>query len=133
MGIPRRDTRVRDTRVIVAQLVEHVLRLRHRNYYPELRFMETIEITVILMAIFSAECDGKPLSALGLAKHLEMPRATLLRRLAFLESRGEIRREAQGLRVNAAIFATPSRDQAIRRLRQTIIDAGNALSSIDAD
>ena len=127
MGIPRRDTRL-----IVAQLLADVLRLRHRNYYPELRFMETVEVTVILMAIFSAECNGKPLSALGLSKHLEMPRATLLRRLSFLEAKGEIRREAQGLRVNAAIFAPLSRDETIRRLRQTIIDAGVALSSIDA-
>jgi hypothetical protein len=128
MGIPRRDTRL-----IVAQLLADVLRLRHRNYYPELRFMETVEVTVILMAIFSAECNGKPLSALGLSKHLEMPRATLLRRLSFLEAKGEIRREAQGLRVNAAIFAPLSRDETIRRLRQTVIDAGAALSSIDTD
>jgi DNA-binding IclR family transcriptional regulator len=119
--------------MIVAQLLDDVLRLRHHQYYPELRFMETVEITVILMAIFSAECKGKPLTALGLSKHLEMPRATLLRRLSFLESKGEIRREAQGLRVNAEIFAGSSRDETIRRLRQTIINAGTALSKIDAD
>lgn len=128
MGIPQRNTRV-----IVAQLVEDVLRARHRSYYPELPFMVTIEITVILMAIFSAECSGKPLSALGLSKHLEMPRATLLRRLSFLVSKGEIRREGQRLRVNPAIFATPSRDEAIRDLRQTIIDAGRALAEMAAD
>jgi DNA-binding IclR family transcriptional regulator len=124
--------RRRNARVIVAQLLADVLRLRHRAYYPELRFIETVEITVILMAIFSAECDGKPLTALGLAKHLEMPRATLLRRLSFLEAKGEIRRGAEGFRVNATIFATPSRDEAIRGLRQTIIDAGNALSKLQA-
>ena len=123
----------RNIRVIIAQLLADVLRLRHRDYYPELPFMETVEISVILMTIFSAECNGKPLSALGLSKHLEMPRATLLRRLSFLESRGEIRREAQRLRVNAAIFATSSRDQTIRRLRQTVINAGAALSQIDTD
>ena len=119
--------------MIVAQLLADVLRLRHRNYYPELRFMETVEITVILMAIFSAECNGKPLTALGLSKQLEMPRATLLRRLSFLESKGEVRREAQSLRVNAAIFATPSRDEAMRHLRQTVINAGTALSQMDTD
>ena len=128
MGIPQRDTRV-----IVAQVLADVLRLRHRTYYPELRFMETVEITVILMAIFWAECNGKPLTALGLSKHLEMPRATLMRRLSFLASKGEIRRGAQGLRLNASIFATPSRDEAIRSVRRTIIDAGNALSKVDTD
>jgi DNA-binding IclR family transcriptional regulator len=114
-------------------LLAEVLRLRHRDYYHELRFMETVEITVIVMAIFSAECSGKPLTALGLSKHLEMPRATLLRRLSFLESKGEIRREAQGFRVNPAIFATSSRDDAIRRARQSVIHAGNALSKLDID
>ena len=128
MGIPQRNTRV-----IVARLVAEVLRLRHRSYHPELRFMETVENTVILMAIFSAECNGKPLTVLGLSKHLEMPRATLLRRLSFLESKGEVRREAQSLRVNAAIFATPSRDEAMRHLRQTVINAGTALSQMDTD
>jgi len=128
MGIPQRNTRV-----IVAQLLADVLRRRHRDYYPELPFMVTIEITVIVMAIFSAECSGKPLSALGLSKHLEMPRATLLRRLSFLVSKGEIRREGQRLRVNAAIFATPSREESIRGLRQTIIDAGHALAEMGAD
>jgi hypothetical protein len=122
-----------DIRVVVAQLLADVLRLRHRDYYPELRFMETVEVTVIVMAIFSAECNGKPLSALGLSKHLEMPRATLMRRLSFLEARGEIRRDAEGFRVNAAMFATPSRDETIRRLRHTVIDAGTALSSIDTE
>jgi DNA-binding IclR family transcriptional regulator len=124
---------IRNTRVIVAQLLADVLRLRHRNYYPELRFMESIEITVILMAIFSAEADGKPLTALGLSKHLEMPRATLLRRLSFLESKGEIYREARGFRVNAAIFATSSRDEAILSLRRVVIDAGHALAEMDND
>src|SRR5262249_17865761 len=128
MGLARRNIRV-----VVAQLLADVLRLRHRDYYPELRFMETVEVTVIVMAIFSAECNGKPLSALALSKHLEMPRATLLRRLSFLEARGEIRRDADGLRVNAALFATPSRDETIRHLRQTVIGAGTALSSIDTD
>ena len=128
MGIPRRNTRV-----IVAKLLADVLRLRHRNYYPELRFIESVDITVILMAIFSAESNGKPLTVLGLSKQLEMPRATLLRRLSFLESKGEIRREARGLRVNAAAFATSSRDEAIRCARAAIINAGDALSEIDTD
>jgi len=128
MGIPQRDTPV-----IVAQLLANVLRLRHRTYYPELRFMETVENTVILMAIFCAECNGKPLTALGLSKHLEMPRATLLRRLSFLALKGEIRRGPQGLRVNASIFASPSSDDAIRSVRQTVINAGNALSKMDTD
>ena len=123
----------RNTRLIIAQLVAEVLRVRHRSYYPEMPFMVTIEITVILMTIFWAECNGKPLSARGLSMQLEMPRATLVRRLSFLKSRGEIRREGQRLRVNTAIFATPSRDEAIRSLRQTIIDAGHALAKMDAD
>jgi len=128
MGIPRHDIRV-----IVAQLMADVLRFRHRDYYPELRFMETVEVSVILMTIFSAEYNGKPLSALALSKHLEMPRATLLRRLSFLEARGEIRREGQVLRINTAIFAVPSRDETILRLRQNVIDAGTALSQMATD
>jgi hypothetical protein len=76
---------------------------------------------------------GKPFNVLGLSKHLEMPRPTLLRRVAYLESGDIIRREDRRLRINTAIFAAPLRDENIRRLRQIIIEAGNALSKMDTD
>ena len=59
-----------------------------------------------------------------------MPRPTLLRRLAYLESKGLVHRDAQGLRINPQMFEAIS-DENIRGLRQIIIDAGTALSAVE--
>jgi DNA-binding IclR family transcriptional regulator len=116
----------RKTRLIVAQLLHSVLRLAH-SAYAELPFMQAVEVTMIVTAIFSAESEGKPFSASGLSEHLGMPRPTLSRRLSFLQSKEIVRRDAQGLRVNPQLFTTPSRDKNIRQLRKMIIDAGATL------
>jgi DNA-binding IclR family transcriptional regulator len=120
----------RETRLIVARLLHDVLRLGH-GAFAELPFMQAVEVTVIITAIFSAENDGKPFNVLGLSKHLGMPRATVFRRLSFLDRKGIVHRDDQGLRINPQIFATPSRDENIRHLRQIIIDAGTALSKME--
>ena len=119
--IPRRKTRL-----IVAQLLHGVLRLSH-SAYAELPFMQAVEVTMIVTAIFSAESEGKPLSTLGLSEYLGMPRATLFRRLSYLRSKGIVLRDAQGLRVNPQLLTTPTRDKSIRQLRKMIIDAGATL------
>jgi hypothetical protein len=118
-----------ETRLIIARLLHEVLRLG----FPDLPFMQAVETTVIVTAIFSAENEGEPFTAQSLSTHLGMPRATLFRRLSYLESKGTVRRDAQGLRINPQIFATPIRDKNIRHLRQIIIDAGIALSKMDTD
>jgi len=119
--IPRRKTRL-----LVAQLLHGVLRLAH-GAYRELPFMQAVEVTVIVTAIFSAESEGKPFTALGLSEHLGIPRPTLFRRLSFLRSKGIVHRDAQGLRINPQLFMTPNRDKNILQLRKMIIDAGATL------
>jgi len=120
-----------ETRLVFAHLLHQVLRLGH-GAFGELPFMQAVEVIVIVTAIFLAESKGEPFKALGLSKHLGVPRATLFRRLAFLESKKIICRDAQGLRINPRIFATPTRDEAVHRLRQIIITAGATLSKLDA-
>jgi hypothetical protein len=119
-----------ETRLVFAHLLHQVLRLGH-GAFGELPFMQAVEVIVIVTAIFLAENNGEPFSTSGLSKHLAMPRATMFRRLAFLEQKEIICRDAHGLRINPRIFATPTRDEAVRRLRQIIIDTGATLSKSD--
>jgi len=121
-----------ETRLVVAHSLHDVLRLGHGGF-GELPFTQAVEVIVIVTAIFSAESNGEPFSALGLSKHLGMPRATLFRRLSYLESKEIICRDAQGLRINPRIFATPARDESIRHLRQIVINAGAKLSMLDVE
>jgi DNA-binding transcriptional ArsR family regulator len=133
--IPRRKTDThqdiphRKTRIIIARLLHRILRLAH-SAYIELPFMQAVEITVIVTAIFSAEHEGSPFSTLGLSQLLGMPRPTLLRRLSLLRSKGIIYRDTEGLRINPQLFMTPLRDDNIRLLRQIIIDFGIELSKL---
>jgi len=119
-----------ESRLIIARMLHDVMRFGH-GAFTELPFIQAVEITMIATAILMRESDGQPFTTLGLATHLQMPRATLIRRLSFLASKGIIRRDARALRINPRIFASPIRDEAIRRLRQIVIDAGTALSEVD--
>jgi len=136
--IPRRKTDThqdiphRKTRIIIARLLHRILRLAH-SAYIELPFMQAVEITVIVTAIFSAEHEGTPFSTLGLSQLLGMPRPTLLRRLSLLRSKGIIYRDTEGLRINPRLFMTPLRDDSILLLRQIIIDFGIELSKLMDD
>jgi PAS domain S-box-containing protein len=122
-----------ETRLIVARLLHDVLRSGHRGGLTELPFMHAVEILVIISAILWAEREDKLFNALSLSKHLGMPRATLFRRLSFLQSKKIVCRNADGLRLNRQVWATPVRDENIRDLRQLIIDAGAALSKVDTE
>lgn len=119
-----------ESRLIIARMLHDVLRFGH-GAFAELPFIEAVETTMIATAILIGESDGRPFTTLGLAKHLQMPRATLVRRLSILVAKGIIRRDARALRLNPQIFASPIRDEAILRLRQIVIDAGTALSKTD--
>ena len=68
-------------------------------------------------------------NANSLSKHLEMPRTTLIDRLSFLETKGFVLRDADGLRLPSQICP----DENVLRMRKIIIDAGNALSKIDIE
>ena len=75
------------------------------------------------------EYKGEVFNANSLSKHLEMPRTTLIDRLSFLETKGFVLRDADGLRLPSQICP----DENVLRMRKIIIDAGNALSKIDIE
>jgi len=120
----------RETRLITARLLHDILRLGHSSL-SDLPFMQAVEILMIVTSIFMAENEGTPLNASSLSRLLGMPRPTLFRRLSFLTSKDIVRRDG-GLHLNPQIFRTETRHRDIRRQRQIIIDAGIALSKVDA-
>jgi hypothetical protein len=78
--IPRREIRA-----ITWSLWSDIARLMHRTYMPDVPFVESIELTCIVNTLFDAQLSDKPLTTSGLAQYLQIPRATLFRRLAKLE------------------------------------------------
>lgn len=126
------DIPFRDIRLVYLRLIADLLHNSHRAYYPDLRFIEAVEATLISNAIFIAEAEGKPLTAAGLAKHLDIPRATLLRRLAYLKSKGFLRSNGRRLRIDMAILSSSAHAENLPRACRIILDAAQELSKLDA-
>jgi len=125
--IPRQEARV-----IVAGLVNNLLRGAHRAYLADDAFPASVAAIVIIGQILLAEARGEPLSDSKLARLLEVPRTTLHPRLAGLMSAKLITRESDGWRVNGEHFASPKGEHALREACQMIIEAADSLRKLDS-
>lgn len=116
------------------RMVMALLRNSHRQYYPDLRFAEGTEAMLISNTIFLAQVEGKPFTVLALSKHLGMPRATLLRRLHYLESKKFVRRDAdQRLEFNIERLRSAGASRTLHRGRRIVLATANMLSKMDTD
>src|SRR5215831_5767675 len=92
-------------RDVGGRLVVEILRTGHRAYFSDVPFIEAVEAELIVIEIMIAELDGNPFTTLRLAKHLQMPRTTLVRRIAYLVKKGALTRDGQSkLRVSRSII-----------------------------
>jgi len=119
-----------ESRLIIIGLTENILRTVQQVWFPDLQFPEAVQHTLITSAIVVAQAKDKPLTVAKLAKYLEMPRATLQRRIKYLCARGLVMREGNHLFFNVEVLAlTP---QAIARSRQLILAAAEDLCNLSA-
>ena len=81
-------------RARVARLVLSLLHTVRNAYTPELTLEEASEFLFLMMHLFIGHVQGRPLSASRLARITEMPRTTVLRRLAALIEFGYLERIA---------------------------------------
>jgi len=79
-------------RARVARLVLGLLRTVRNAYTPELTLEEASEFLFLMMHLFIGHVQRRPLSASKLARIAEMPRTTVLRRLAALIELGYLER-----------------------------------------
>jgi hypothetical protein len=119
-----------EVRAIEIGLLLDLLRSVQRAYFPDTPFHEAVGLVVLTGAIVRAQASGQPVSGHKLARELEMPRATLLRRLAELEAKGIVAREGNEVRFSGALLATPGAGL-IRHTRTLILEAAAALSKMD--
>ena len=79
-------------RARVARLVLNLLRTVRNAYTPELTLEEASQFLFLMMHLFIGHVQGRPLSASKLARIAEIPRTTVLRRLARLIELGYLER-----------------------------------------
>lgn len=118
-------------RLVIAQLVIAISRAFARSYYPGTGLARSIELQLVAMAVFIGHAEDRPMSASAVARFVELPRPTVLRRLqALIKARYVVRKGRYYCMnvdaINGAIPAAITREN-IRR----IIAAAKELSNLD--
>jgi predicted transcriptional regulator len=90
------DIVLRHERMMLARLFfeeAHALHQAHFGIHPGLRFGTSLELSIVGRAVFLGQAEGKPMGIAQLSRFLDMPRATLRRKLRMLEKLGYIERQ----------------------------------------
>ena len=117
-------------RARVARLVLSLFRTVRNAYTPELTLAETSEFMFLMMHLFIGHVQGRPLSASRLARIAEMPRTTVLRRLATLIELGYLQREGSAYYLTAKANVPNQRGVLLEHI-DNIQHAAKELSKMD--
>ena len=75
-----------------AQSIRTLLRVVRNAYFPQYRISDVIENIYVALPVFIAHVAGKPATASQVARALEMPRNTTVRKLDWLIKEGYVTR-----------------------------------------
>jgi hypothetical protein len=78
-----------------AQNILSILRVVRNTYYPQYRLSDVIENIYVSLPVFIAHVAGKPATASQVARMLEMPRNTAVRKLNWLIKQGYVVRHGR--------------------------------------
>src|SRR5262249_28893669 len=73
-----------------AHTVLSILRVVRSTYFPQYRLSDVIENIYVALPVFIAHVGGKPATASQVARTLEMPRNTAVRKLDWLMEEGYV-------------------------------------------
>lgn len=118
-------------RLIIARLVLDIMRARAKHYYPEMGIAASYEMQLVATAVFVGHMSKRPMGASELARFLEMPRPTLLRKMAVLIKRGIIVKKGNVYCINPEAVNGRGMDAIVRDNIRRIQDAAKSLSKLD--
>jgi len=75
-----------------AHTILSILRVVRNTYFPQYRVSDVIENIYVALPVFIAHVAGKPATASQVARSLEMPRNTAVRKLVWLMKEGYVMR-----------------------------------------
>jgi hypothetical protein len=78
-----------------AQNILGILRVVRNTYFPQYRISDVIENIYVALPVFIAHVAGKPCTASQVARALEMPRNTTVRKLDWLIGEGYVTRRGR--------------------------------------
>jgi hypothetical protein len=104
----------------------------YQDYFKAhgLRFASSIELSIVGRAVFMGYAEGKPMGLAQLERFLEMPRATLRRRLRDLMNLGYIERQGNRYVCRPEALNSPEMHRSIERARKLLFETYAAVREI---
>ena len=118
-------------RLIIARLVLAIMRARAKQIYPELSVSASYELQMVATAVFIGHASRRPMGATDISRYIEMPRATVLRRLAELIRRGIVVRKGRHYCIVPENVNGPEMLATVRGNIRRIKAAAKELSKLD--
>jgi hypothetical protein len=128
--VPHRIPRLEEA-LIHARLILGMVRHVQETYAPFRRFGADLEVEIVGLAVFLGHAESRPMGLSKLADFLQMPRATVLRKLDLLMKLGLVEKMGRSYLFKASAFTTSASQALPDRLTRMIHDASKKLSVLD--
>lgn len=111
--------------LVIPKLIMRIARVSHETCLPDMPFGSSLDMVFVVVALRLA--NGRPLTATALSRQLEMPRATVSRRLAFLVRRRLVEQRARAFVLHPGFLSSDARKLGNKRAANAIIEAASKL------
>jgi len=111
--------------LVIPKLIMRAARVSHAVCLPDEPFGSSLDMLFMVIALRIA--NGRPITATTLSRQLEMPRATVSRKLAFLVRRKLVEQRGRMFVIHPALLSSDVRQLASKRLANTVIEAASKL------
>jgi len=119
-------------RLVLCRLMVDIMRTLHGAYAPVIEpFGTRLETFFIGLCVAIGDMDGKPFSVAKIASYMRVPRTTVIRRLAQLQSWGLIDRQGRHYHLHEKTLNSLMGMRSYQQVRRILIEATEELSVLD--
>src|SRR6516225_3896356 len=127
-----REIRKARQRLVLCRLMIDIMRTVHGAYAPVNEpFGARLETFFIGLCVAIGDMDGKPFSVAKIASYMRVPRTTVIRRLAQLQSWGLIDRQGRHYHLHEKTLNSLMGMRSYQQVRRILSEATKELSVLD--
>ena len=128
--MPRQIKHV-DHRVVTVKTTLEIMRLFSTAYFKAKHYGSCATDFVVVAAVFVGQAEGRPLNASKISNFAGLPRPTVIRKLAELQTAGIVARQGNAYSVPPDVANSNEIVNAAMAARKQIVDAAAKLSKLD--
>src|SRR5262249_42146512 len=129
--MPMAGTILGPQRVMLVEMFFRALELTREAYLPDVKFAEAFELIMIGGRVFEMRARGRGATCSNLARAIEMPRATLHRKLLQLEKAGVVEKCGGRYVMSVECMNGPVPVRNFKRRMANIMQTAQKLSEMD--